>query len=178
MIAGVAHLEMRFHRVILLPQCLSVIRAESHKARGVETGGPLVGYVGNDGALVVADATGPGPRARLEHYSVTIDGKYAQEFCDRVNRESNGHIDYVGDWHKHPGFSLRPSEHDVDAMKTMAQFPFSPTRHPISLIYRMWPRSLRVYVWDGSGVLADITPTTRVERRCCCQKEKVPRKKT
>jgi len=148
---------MEFNRVILLPKCLSVFRTESRKARCVETGGPLVGYVAKDGVLVVTDATGPGPKARLERFSVTIDGINAQKFCDRSRHASDGYIDYVGDWHKHPGISLRPSGQDVFAMKTMANFEFSPTKHPISLIYRSWPQALQVYVWDGSGSLIKIS---------------------
>jgi integrative and conjugative element protein (TIGR02256 family) len=147
---------MKFDRVILLSKVLSLIGSESRKARGVETGGPLVGYVSEIGSLVVTDAIGPGPKARLERYSVTIDGEYAQRFCDRMSSLSDGRIDYVGDWHKHPGVSLNPSEHDVSAMRTMATFKFSPTRHPISLIYRRWPEAFKAYVWDGSGLLVRI----------------------
>jgi len=44
-------------------------------------------------------------------------------------------------------------------MKTMAEFEFSPTKNPISLIYRLWPQALRVYVWDGSGSLLKISST-------------------
>jgi len=150
---------MKFNRVILLPKCLSVIRTESRKVRRSETGGPLVGYVAQNGVLIVVDADGPGPKAKLERYSVTIDGEHAQKFCDRSNRESGGCIDYVGDWHKHTGFSLSPSGQDVFAMKTMANFKFSPTKHPISLIYRSWPQAFQVYVWDGSGSLVKILST-------------------
>lgn len=146
-------LKMDFNRIILLPKCLSVFRAESRKARCVETGGPLVGYVTDDGGLVVADAAGPGPKATLERFSVTIDGAYAQKFCDKICRDSQGQVDYIGDWHRHPGISLRPSEHDISAIKKMANFKFSPTKHPISLIYRRWPQAFQVYVWDGSGSL-------------------------
>jgi integrative and conjugative element protein (TIGR02256 family) len=125
-------------------------------ARCIETGGPLVGYVAKDGALVVVDADGPGPKAKLARYSVTIDGEHAQKFCDQASRDSNGRIDYVGDWHKHPGISLRPSEHDIFAMKTMANFKFSPTKHPISLIFRRLPEAWQAYVWVGSGSLKKI----------------------
>ena len=135
---------------------MAVIARESKNARGVETGGPLVGFLSAAGVLIVTDAAGPGPRAKHERYGITIDGKHAQEFCDRINFESEGRIDYVGDWHKHPGISLRPSEQDTLAMKTMAEFQFSPTRYPVSLIYRSWPRAWQVYFWDGSGGLKRI----------------------
>jgi integrative and conjugative element protein (TIGR02256 family) len=147
---------MEFNRVILLSKCLSVIRTESRKSWCVETGGPLVGRITEDKALVVVDAAGPGPKAMLEPFSVTIDGAYAQKFCDKINRNSHGKIDYVGDWHKHPGISLIPSGPDIAAMKAMANFEFSPTKHPISMIYRRWPMAWQVYVWDGSGSLTKI----------------------
>lgn len=115
-----------------------------------------MGFFDKNGQLVVTNAAGPGPASTLEHYSVTIDGKHAQEFFDQSGRESDGRIDYVGDWHKHTGFSLAPSKQDVFGMKTMADFEFSPTRHPISLIYRIWPLAWQVYVWDGSGSLLKI----------------------
>jgi integrative and conjugative element protein (TIGR02256 family) len=148
---------MKFNRVILMPKCLSVIKKESRKTWFLETGGPLVGYISQDNALILTDATGPGPRAILQCFSVTIDGAYAQKFCDKIMRESDGQIDYVGDWHKHPGTSLRPSGDDIAAMKTMANFQHSPTKNPISLIYRRWPQCWQVYVWDGSGSLLKIS---------------------
>jgi integrative and conjugative element protein (TIGR02256 family) len=147
---------MEFNRVIILPKCLSVIKTESRKSWCVETGGPLVGRLEEGKVLVVTDAAGPGPKAMLEPYSVTIDGAHAQKFCDKVSRESQGQIDYVGDWHKHPGISLSPSSHDIIAIKTMANFEYSPTKHPISLIYRRWPMAWQVYIWDGSGLLIKI----------------------
>lgn len=147
---------MDFDRVIILKKCLDIIKTEARKVWRTETGGPLAGYVTENRVLIVVDAIGPGPKSVLERFSVTIDGEHAQRFCDNVSRESNGKIDYVGDWHKHPGVSLNPSIHDTSAMKTMANFKFSPTKHPISLIYRSWPRAFRVYVWDGSGALVKV----------------------
>jgi len=147
---------MEFKRVIVLHKCISVIRAESRKAWGIETGGPLVGYRTKDAELVVSGACGPGPNSKMERYTVIIDGVHAQKFCDQMLQDSDGLIDYVGDWHKHPGFSLKPSGQDALAMKTMADFEYSPTKYPISLIYRALPEAFHVYVWDGSGSLIRI----------------------
>jgi integrative and conjugative element protein (TIGR02256 family) len=151
---------MQFDQVLVLAEALSVIRAESRNVRRVETGGPLVGYVSEKNSLIVTNGTGPGPKAKLERYSVTIDGEHAQRFCDRMRLLSHGRIDYVGDWHRHPGLSLNPSEHDVSAMRTMAAFEYSPTRHPISLIYRRCPEAFKIYVWDTSGSLVKISART------------------
>ena len=148
---------MQFERVIVLRECISIIRDESRKAQYTETGGPLVGYIAPNRILIVTNAAGPGPKAKLERYNVTIDGESAQTFCDRILRESEGRQDYVGDWHKHPGISLRPSNDDTIAMETMANFACSPTKHPISLIYRIFPQAFKVYVWDGSGSLVKMS---------------------
>lgn len=143
---------MKFDRILLSARCLSIIKNMSRKACCVETGGPLVGYIANR-TLVATNAAGPGPRAKLQRYSVTIDGEHAQKFCDEMVRKSEGRIDYIGDWHKHTGFSLEPSDHDAIAMRTMATFEHSPTQNPISLIFRIWPQAFIVYVWDGTGTL-------------------------
>jgi integrative and conjugative element protein (TIGR02256 family) len=152
---------MIFDQVIIFHKCLESFRAESKKARGTETGGPLVGYVTAENVLIAVDAAGPGPRAILKRYSVTIDGEYAQRFCDIASNMSDGHIDYVGDWHRHTGISLKPSPLDIYAMKIMAEFSYSPTHFPVSLIYRKWPEALVLYVWDGSGTLRRI-PQSKV----------------
>lgn len=162
-IVGAGTPDMRFEKVVILTKCLAVFKTESLKALGTETGGPLVGHIAQARILLVTDACGPGPRAKLERCSVTIDGAFAQKFCDRAFNESKGTTDYVGDWHKHTGLSLKPSKDDVAAMKLMADFQWSPTTHPISLIYRMWPRAFRVYVWDGSGSLEKMASSINPE---------------
>jgi hypothetical protein len=48
-------------------------------------------------------------------------------------------------------------------MKKMANFEFSPTKNPISLIYRRLPEGFQVYVWDGSGSLAKISSAIDTE---------------
>ncbi len=159
---------MKLKSVVISKACLSFFRSESLKAKSTETGGPLVGFVAENEILVIVDATGPGPRAILERFSVTIDGKHAQMFCDKIRQESNGRIDYVGDWHKHTGLSLSPSHDDVAAIKTMAHFEFSPTKQPVSLIYRDWPQALQVYVWNAGDTLVkipwNICPEKMLER--------------
>jgi hypothetical protein len=109
------------------------------------------------GTLVVIGASGPGPRAILERHSVLIDGVFTQWFCAQARRKSEGRIDYVGDWHKHTGFSLEPSRPDSSAIQTMAEFEFSPTKFPVSLIYRRRCEAFKVYLWNGSGDLVPIS---------------------
>ena len=145
---------MRIYRhVFVLDTCLDVIIAESKKVRFKETGGPLVGYISNDHALVITGATGPGPKAELSRYSVVIDGEFAQKFCDEMYSASSGKLDYVGDWHRHTGWSLEPSKEDVHAMRTMADFEYCPVKHPVSLIYRKRPAAFKTYVLNAEREL-------------------------
>lgn len=144
---------MIYRHVFTVGTVLQAIRREVQRAWFVETGGPLVGYVSVDDALVVTHAGGPGPRAVRQRHSVLIDGRHAQVFCDTSRRESAGRLDYVGDWHRHPGWSLAPSRYDVEAMQTVARFEHCPIRNPVSLIYRRWPEKYTVFVLDDEGNL-------------------------
>ena len=137
---------MIFRRVCVLDTVVSKVREEIAQVRFRETGGPMVGYVSLDRALVVTDVSGPGPRAELRRDSVLIDGIHAQRFCNQAYRRSRRRIDYVGDWHRHMGFSLEPSPRDIEAMVTMANFEHSPTRMPISLICRKYLWAFNAYV--------------------------------
>ena len=143
---------MIYRHVFIVQSVLTTIRREVRRARFTETGGPFVGYVSEDQALVVTHAAGPGPRAKLSPFSVLIDGKYAQRFCDRISRRTEGRIDYVGDWHRHLGWSLKASNDDLRAMKKMAAFEYCPVTNPASLIYRSFPEGHNIYVLNDEGL--------------------------
>lgn len=109
-----------YRHIFVMKSVLVTIRREVKLVPGRETGGPLVGYLTGDGAIVVTHAGGPGPNAVHARYSMEVDGAHAQRFCDGLRNATDGRLDYVGDWHNHPGFSLKPSTHDVAAIRTMA----------------------------------------------------------
>lgn len=141
--------------VVVENRVFSTTSREMRKARMTETGGPLVGHL--DGHhLLVTGASGPGPRADLRLRSVEIDGAHAERFCASVRRKTNGVDDYIGDWHCHVGYSLRPSRLDYEAMKTMAEFPSSPTLTPVSLIWSKWSAKVSAYVYDGGETLKEV----------------------
>jgi integrative and conjugative element protein (TIGR02256 family) len=150
---------MIYRHIFIVQSVLTTIRKEVRRARFTETGGPLAGYVSEDRALVVTHAAGPGPRAKLNPFSVVIDGKYAQQFCDRVNRRTDGRIDYVGDWHRHLGWSLKASTDDLSAMRDMAAFEHCPIANPVSLIYRRGPEGYVIYVLNEENFL-EACPST------------------
>jgi integrative and conjugative element protein (TIGR02256 family) len=138
---------MKPERVAIPPTVLKKLRRLVKSVWFTETGGPMVGYLTPDSTLVVMDVAGPGPRSILKTYSVTIDGEFSQQFCDHAFRESNGKIDYIGDWHCHPSLSLRPSIDDEAAIRVMAETD-GITSFPVSLICSRISRSMKAYVWD------------------------------
>lgn len=81
------------------------------KEKHLETGGMILGKVcsGESGrSLVVTQVTGPGPKGKLEHCGFRPDVEYYRQ----VRREY-GHLEYLGEWHKHPRGWARYSEQDL-----------------------------------------------------------------
>ncbi len=137
-----------YQRILIQRNVLDLIRLEIKKSPRTETGGALVGYLSQDNCVIVTDACGPGPRAELKRYSVLIDGKYTSAFCNRIFEESGGRLDYVGDWHRHPGWSLSTSPQDLDAMVTIKESNCCSIPFPITAIYRTIPEKLITYVFS------------------------------
>jgi len=135
-----------YERILMFRSVLDTIRAEVKCTGKVETGGAMVGYEAPDDSLVVTHVCGPGPRAVLSRMSVLVDGQHAHAFCSRIFRESNGRLDYVGDWHRHLGWSLASSEQDLQAMLTIAQAKCCSAKYPVSAIYRLRPEGIKAYL--------------------------------
>lgn len=93
-------LARRAHEEIVR-DCLAHARAE--------TGGVLVGRsVGDD--LVVPFVVGAGPRSIRTYAGFAPDPAYQQQHVDYLFHRFG--VNYVGDWHRHPGRFDTPSDHD------------------------------------------------------------------
>lgn len=149
--------EPLYRHVFLVEAVLNTFRSEARRAGWRETGGPLVGYLSDDGAVVVTGAGGPGPKAQRRLTSVQIDGRHATLFCSQIYNQSNGSFDYIGDWHLHTLLSLKPSESDEQAMSQMALSGSCLLEAPISVIYRRLPESMAVYVLNANGRLCGVS---------------------
>lgn len=147
-------------RVVIGRQALAQMRKEMKKVWKTETGGVLVGSL-VDGVLSVTSASGPGPRAELRLCSVLIDGVHAGQFCAAASKKSQGKIDYVGDWHCHLSLTIKPSNMDLSAMQTMADFEGSPTRTPITLIFSKYTGKLKAYLFTEKRRLRELPCSVR-----------------
>ncbi len=114
-----------------------------------ETGGVLVGHVDGDGRTVVTAVVGPGPNALHSRNRFQRDGEYTQAEVDRLYHESEGRVDYIGEWHSHPDAG-GPSHIDRHAMSWISDDPRYSSREPLLIIMervrrREW--QLRAYRW-------------------------------
>ena len=68
----------------------------------LETGGMLLGW--RDGThRIVTDVIGPGDRALHGRYAFVPDHGWQKQQLESAFQGSEGDLDYLGDWHTHPG---------------------------------------------------------------------------
>ncbi|NJL54988.1 hypothetical protein HC928_07225 [bacterium] len=81
-----------------------------------ETGGVLFGrrisLENGQSAMLIIEATGPGPKAFFHEVEFNPDVEYANEQLHRF-RQDYPNCDYIGTWHKHPSSYRRYSMGDV-----------------------------------------------------------------
>ena len=154
---------LTYRHVFLVASVVHTIRDETRHAGWPETGGALAGYTSADNALVVTNASGPGPRAIMRPWSITIDGAHTTKFCNRIYEASGGRLDCVGDWHLNLGWSLFYSNGDIDAMRTITAAGACAAPYPISVIYSRLRDTLVVYAYAdghlvpvGASIIPDI----------------------
>lgn len=93
---------------------LSLIIGECQIRYPKETGGILIGW--RDGLIFQIEiAIGPGPNAIHKRNSFTRDGNFSQSQLDRIVIETNGRLDYLGEWHSHPN-KTGPSFTDFNSL--------------------------------------------------------------
>ena len=84
-----------------------------------ETGGLLMGFytLGKDWAIITDIFHMPGDSRR----TYMRDGKKALEIIKRVENDSHYEIEYVGEWHTHPGGGKYPTDLDDSTMLKLAK---------------------------------------------------------
>jgi len=90
-------------KYLWLPQLLKdELLMEAERMSPRETGGILIGYVGDNGDYVITHITGPGMEASHGRFRFKPDHAYQQATINRIFEETSGGSDYLGDWHTHP----------------------------------------------------------------------------
>lgn len=99
-----------------------------------ETGGVLVGYRARNTEMVVTAVVGPGPNATHELERFIPDTTYQQDEISRLYADSGRMVEYLGDWHSHPGHNTQLSPQDVRTLRSIAAAPQARQPEPIMVI--------------------------------------------
>ena len=98
--------------VIIAPKTYRNLLPYRQTGRKKETGGVLMGYKANRDVWVISTLMHPSPSNKCGRTWLQRDLAAAQEFVNRVHRQSNGQLTYLGEWHTHPEKEPRPSMAD------------------------------------------------------------------
>ncbi len=110
------------------------IEQEASLIYPLETGGVLVGYVGDNGQPVVHEVVGPGPKALHLETRFEPDHAWQCEQLDSLFWNSSGQLVYLGDWHTHPNGSPTMSGLDRRTMRRIARHAEARISYPLMLI--------------------------------------------
>ena len=98
-----------------------------------ETGGVLLGGRAN-GDFVVSTVVGAGPAARHSRSTFEPDQDWQSDAIARLWNDHGGGLEYLGDWHSHPGGLPRPSGRDRDVLELIAADTGARCPTPVMLI--------------------------------------------
>lgn len=84
-----------------------------------ETGGVLLGWR-NGADVVVSHVVGPGPNAQHRRTAFHPDSAWQAARIGELYEESGRRLEYLGDWHTHPGGRPWPSRRDERTLRHIA----------------------------------------------------------
>jgi len=106
--------------VLYNKSALSVFESEISRFGVIETGGVLLGWWEKE-TLVVSIATNAGPNATHENFYFQADSNYIDMIIDMEHANSNGKVNYVGEWHTHPQVNPQPSQVDLVSLDEIVE---------------------------------------------------------
>ncbi len=110
---------------------LMTYQADVHEP--LETGGILLGIASRED-IWIEEAIGPGPLAKHEKSCFVPDHEYQERAIEAAYVESGHRIQYLGDWHTHPGGPLVLSRSDRRTFKAIARYQPARQPRPVMLI--------------------------------------------
>ncbi|CZR07952.1 Mov34/MPN/PAD-1 family protein [Trichococcus ilyis] len=110
---------------------LDKIEEEYSHARYWETGGVLFGKISRNRKTIFIDKAESIKGKKLFSLAYIRDGKRAQKIIDSLWQETQGELNYLGEWHTHPNIPPTPSQRDkltileLTAEKKSNYFPYT-----------------------------------------------------
>lgn len=97
--------------IVVGAAALQALRGYRQRPRAAERGGVLAGYRSGR-HWVITHVSPPSARSLGGLFWVRRDRRDAQRFINRVFAETNGAVNYLGEWHTHPEARPTPSACD------------------------------------------------------------------
>jgi integrative and conjugative element protein (TIGR02256 family) len=107
----------------------------------------LLGWIADQGDVVVRGIIGPGPHARHKRFRFIPDADYQQRILEEHFNATSGRETYLGDWHTHPDGQTELSQKDKRTLARIARTGSSRISRPIMLVLAGQPRC-----WTMIGV--------------------------
>ena len=137
-----SELEIRLNR-----ETAVVLRRACDQAGVRETGGMLFGEHVKESAFLVLDATVQAVGLFASFVRVMKDGISKLEGFFRRTRYEFTRFNYLGEWHSHPSFALRPSPTDDATMRALVEEPSTGALFVVLLIVKLESDRLRARAW-------------------------------
>jgi integrative and conjugative element protein (TIGR02256 family) len=99
----------------------------------LETGGVLLGWRNGDD-VVVSRVVGPGPGAQHESSTFHPDSEWQAARIADLYEQAGRRMEYLGDWHTHPGGRPRPSRRDERTLRHIARTAEARCPDPVMVI--------------------------------------------
>lgn len=117
-----------------------------------ETGGALLGYWGQGRReAVVTHTVGAGSKAEHSKVHFVPDYDFQETEIARLYESSNRQLQYLGDWHSHPGGSGTLSFLDRKTLRSIGQAREARVPEPIMVVLAGGP-GWTVHGWQGGSV--------------------------
>ncbi len=130
--------------------------AECNRAAPAETGGVLMGYRADDThERVATHLIGPGPNAIHEKLRFAPDHDYQLAEITRLYEMSGRRLEYLGDWHSHPGDEGYLSKKYLETLNRIARSRTARVEKPVMLVMagrRGWDPCAWIHEWSSAWV--------------------------
>lgn len=132
----------------------AILREGLRRAGAKEIGGQIFGEQLAPSDFVATELTfqrRPGTFARFV-VDLAQAARDAVRFFERT-RHRYARFNYIGEWHSHPSFSVRPSDTDVAAMRRLVRDPSFVGRFAVLMIVRLDGEHVDLGAWlfDPAG---------------------------
>lgn len=143
---------------------LSFLQWEASRTSPRETGGVLLGYWSSaPAAPVVTHGLGPGPRAIHEKNRFVPDHEFDESRIASLYTESGSLLQYLGDWHSHPGCPGYLSQSDYATLYRICSYRQARAPRSLMIILGFGPQWVPV-AWTARKGRSLIKRTAIVER--------------